>query len=217
MAYGTGSKGFGPNVKVLSFNLKDKDLPAPLFEVLERKEGQDKAQKVGTATRVSGDLIGVKNKTFKYQGKKDIISVNATLRDGNEVYFVSIPFTFMGRQLMNSLCALESFNDLEISVYKGKPKNGKEGFSNAVLRQAGGEPIWGKYEKENLPAIPKVEVGGEMISNPTAINTFFKKEIDELDKRIRSQAPIVANHEAVSSGEGEEVPAGAVGDEDVPF
>lgn len=212
MAFGTGSQGFGPNTKVYSFNLKDKDLPAPQFDVLTKKEGEEKSTKVSTATRVSGDLIGVRNKTFKHEGK-DIISVTATIRDGNEVYFVSIPFTHLGRQIMNSLCALQAFGGIEISVYKGKPKTaGGIGFSNAAVRQGGGDMIYGKTAHADLPPIPKIPVGDQLIANPKAINAFFIKEIEELDKRIKATAPVVAN-EAAAPESG--APEGK--DEDVPF
>jgi hypothetical protein len=211
MAYGKGSAGFGPNTKVYSFNLKSKDLPAPHFEVRAKVEGQDKSQVIDTATRVSGDLIGIKHRENSIQNKV-ITSVTATLKDGNEVYFVSIPYTYLGRNIMNSLCNLKTFDGVELSVYKGKPKEpGKEGFDSSAIRQ-GGELIYGKYEYKDLPAIPKVKVGSNIFGDSTAIDALFQKEVAELDARIRAKAPVVANDAVADTAT---APAGA-GDE-VPF
>ena len=213
MAYGKGSAGFGPNTKVLSFNLKSKDLPAPHFEVRTKVEGQDKAQVVDTATRVSGDLIGIKHKENKVQNKV-ITSVTATLKDGNEVYFVSIPYTYLGRNILNSLANLKVFDGVEISVYKGKPKEaGKTGFDSSAIRQ-GGQLIYGKYEYKDLPKIPKVKVGNAEFGDSTAIDALFQREVAELDAKIRAKAPVVANDAAAP--EGDSSPEGAESSE-VPF
>lgn len=207
MAYGKGGPGFGPNVKTFSFNLKAKDLPAPQFEV-KTKEG-DTNVTLEPATRVSGDLIGIRHKVFKYQNK-DIESVTATLRDGNEVYFVSLPYTYLGRNIINSLAALKSFGGVEISVYRGKPKEpGKPGFDSSAVRQ-GGDLVYGKYEYKDLPAIPKVKVGKDVFSDATKVNELFKSEVEILDKAIKAKSPVVAgdsasaDHGAPEGGDPEE-------------
>lgn len=191
MAYGKGSPGYGPNTKVYSFNLKTKDLPAPHFEVMTKKDESSKPEQIDTATRVSGDLIGIRHKEFTHQNKV-ISSVTATLKDGNDVYFVSIPYTYLGRNILNSLCNLTAFESVEISVYKGKPKEpGKEGFNSSAVRRLG-ELVYGKYEYKDLPPIPKVKVGGNTFGDSSAIDALFKKEVTELDTRIRAKAPVVA-------------------------
>src|ERR1035437_6124281 len=100
MAFGTGNRSFGANAKLYSFQIKSKDLPAPLFEV--KKKGADgkynhilvKDEKTGemiltTATRVSGNIISAIPKENTYEGKL-IRSINLTLQDGDDVYFVSV-------------------------------------------------------------------------------------------------------------------------------
>ena len=193
MAYGKGSGGFGPNTKVYSFNIKTKDLPAPVFDV-SVKEG-DKIVKLDTATRVSGDLIGLRHRESKYQNKV-IKSVTATLKDGNEVYFVSVPYTYLGRNIMNGLLGLKTFGGVEIGLYRSKPKTeGKPGFDSVAIRQ-GGELIYGKYEYKDLPAIKKVELNGTLYSDTSVIDTFFQKEIVALNDIVRAKTPVVANDEA---------------------
>lgn len=213
MAYGKGGPGFGPNVKVYSFNLKTKDLPAPHFEV-STKDAEGNRVRVDTATRVSGDLIGIKHRESKFQNKT-IDSVSATMKDGNDVYFISIPYTYLGRNILNSLCALKSFGSVEISVYKGKPKGDKPPFDQSCVRQ-NGEMVYSKFDYSELPKVQKVQVGKEVFGDATEVNNLFKREVVELDRAIRSKSPVVGNEEAVVAGDApgaqEEDPSS-----DIPF
>ena len=213
MAYGNGGN-YDPNTKLVSLTLKDKDLPAPHFEVQVKEEGEYVSK--GTASRVSGDIIGIRHKENEYQGKK-IKSVTITLKDdaNKEVAFVNIPYTYLGRNIINSLANLTTFGGIEISVYKGKPKTeGKPGFSSCAIRQAG-NLIYGKVEYKNLPAIPKVKVGDQFYADATAIDAFFQKMVEELASQIKVKSPVVANEThapaAVAVGAQEET------EDDMPF
>lgn len=213
MSYGTGSV-FDPSIKVFSFNLKDKDLPSPLFEI--QVKGEDGKYIPGTpptATRVGGRLTGVRHKEIKILGNKIIKSVTVTLQDGKERYYISIPYTFLGRNILNSIVALTSFDNVEISVYKGKPKNpGQPGFSSSAVRQ-NGELVYGKYEYKDLPAIPKVEMNGQLFSNATDIDAFFKKLVDEFGPTVTAAG---ATQGAEAAHEEAPVAAGAETDS-MPF
>lgn len=205
MALSSG-KNFDPNSKVFSVTLRDKDLPAPQFSV-QTKDG-DNYIDLAPVSRITGDLIAVRLKEGKYQNKI-IRSVTATIKDKNEVYFVAIPYTYLGRNIMNSLLGLKSFSGLELSVYKGKPKTeGKPGFSSSALRQ-NSELVFGKYEYKDLPKITKVKVNGEEIGDTAEINAFFGKEIESLSEIIKNKT--ISPDEIDSPNTGE--PAG----EDVPF
>lgn len=198
MAYGNGGN-YDPNTKLVSLTLKDKDLPAPHFEV-QVKEG-DKYVASGTATRISGDLIGIRHKENEYQGKK-IKSVTITIKDdaAKEVDFVNVPYTYLGRNIINSLANLTSYAGIEISVYKGKPKTeGKPGFSSCAIRQAG-NLIYGKVEYKNLPAIPKVKVGDQFYADATAIDAFFQQMVEDLATQIKVKSPVVANESHAPQG-----------------
>lgn len=232
MAYGTGlANTFPEGTRVLYFNLKDKDLPAPLFEIQE-KDAEAKYQTIGTATRVEGRLISVYPRENEYQGKK-IRSTGVVMYDADarEAYIVSIPYTYLGRNILNSLLGLKDYTaPIEIGVYKGKPTEkgkalGKDGFSSSAIRQ-NGELIYGKHEYKTLPTIPKVQVGDTQIANPAAIDAFYLAEVKVLQGLVKAAQPKAA---PVSAGSGEEsapesdapeaVAAGGAGkpDEDVPF
>lgn len=212
MAFGNslGGRNYGPNAKLFYFKLKTKDLPEPVFEV-KTKVG-DKLEEVKTAVptkAVEGDLVDIANKEFKYD-KKTIKSVTVTLHDNsegkNEWYFVGVPHTYLGRNILNSLLGLKTYGGVQIAVYKGKPKPDKadptkmkEGFHSSAIRQ-GGELVYGKFKNEELPKIPKVKVGSELFSDTTEIEAFFIAQVAEMSKVVKAAAPKVA---AATSGSGD--------------
>lgn len=208
MAYGKGGFDSDPNVKKLNFNLKTKDLPAPVFEVTTKQDGATVT--LDSASFVSGTLTGVRHKEGKYQNKT-IESVTVTLREGAEIYYVSVPYSYLGRNLLNALLGLKTFSNVKISVYKGKPKGDKPAFDECAIRQ-NGELVYGKHRFADLPKINKVKVGGNEFGDPTEINRFFRAEIEALDKRVqegrRPAAPVAAG--------ATDTPAEEAGD-DIPF
>lgn len=209
MAFGTGSNSFGPNVQLYSFKIKSKDLPEPIFEVTKKgadgKYGDALTDKV---TRVNGTVIGVQHKENQFEGKT-IKSVNVTLRDKDDVYFVSVGYTFLGRNILNSLLALSTFDDIEIGLYQSKPKPDavdKRGFASASVRQ-NGNMVYGRFKKEELPEIPKVKINGQTMSDCEAIDGFFAKHIVELAKTVKAATQAAedaaeANEDALSTGAG---------------
>lgn len=204
MALSSG-KNFDPNSKVFSVTLRDKNLPAPQFSV-QTKDGNNYID-LAPITRITGDLISIREKEKPYENKI-IRSVTATIKDNNEVYFVSLPYTFLGRNIMNSFLGLKSFSNIELSVYKGKPKTeGRPGFSSSALRQ-NGELVYGKYEYKDLPKIPKVKVNGEDIGDYTDINALFSVEIKSLSETIKNKtiAPDETDNVSTDEPSGEDVP-----------
>ncbi len=199
MAFGnrSGGRNYGPNAKLYYFKLKSKDLPEPVFEVKRKvvKDGKDDFEVVDPAARfVEGDLIEIANKEFKHD-KKTIRSVTATLRDGDDYYFVGIPHTYLGRNILNSLLALKTFEGVQIGVYQSKPKPDpkdpkvmRPGFASSAVRQ-NGELVYGKFEKDKLPAIPKVKVGDQFFSDDSKITEHFIKEVAEFQKVLKGAQP----------------------------
>lgn len=232
MAFGktSGGRNYGPNAQLFYFQLKTKDLPEPVFEV-KRKEG-DELVTVDTGVRfVEGNLIDIQNKEFKH-GKKTIKSVSAVFQDTkggkNEVYFVGIPHTYLGRNILNSLIALRSFEGVQIGVYKSKPRPDlknpavmREGFASSAVRQ-NGQLVYGKFKNEELPPIPKVQVGEETFGDSTKITEFFTTQVAELAKAVKGAAPGYADVPAAATSsatpEGAADPEAAVEvDEPLPF
>lgn len=235
MAFGktSGGRNFGPNAQIFYFQLKTKDLPEPVFEV-KQKQGENLVV-VDTGVRfVEGRLIDIQNKEFKH-GKKTIKSVSAVFQDTkggkNEVYFVGIPHTYLGRNILNSLIALQTFDNIQIGVYKSKPKPDlknpavmREGFASSAVRQ-NGQLVYGKFKNEELPPIPKVQVGEETFGDSTKITEFFTAQVAELAKAVKSAAPAYADVPATASSgtassggpDAEDIAAAPEGDEPLPF
>lgn len=194
MAFGKGNSQFG-DAKAYSFTIKDKDLPSPIFEVKTKGDDGKWTPLKETATRVNGRLTGIRYNEFLYKGAQGdslIKSAKAVFRDvvegKHEVYLVDVPFTYLGRNLLNSFLNLKSFGDVAISLYKGKPKKdgpyaGKPGFSSAAL-YSGKEMVKGRFANNELPVIKKVQLGAKKLSDTTDIDEFFAKQIAELEKVI---------------------------------
>lgn len=219
MAFGSGSRSFGPNAVLYSFKIKTKDLPAPVFEV--SKKGADGKYaplegKAKTASRVSGNLTSASPKEHEHNGET-IKSVNLTLQDGNDVYFVGVGYTFLGRNLMNSLLSLKAFDDIEIGLYQSKPKPGapiQKGFPSVALRQHN-ELVKGLYDpKKDLPPIPKVTLKGKQVSDTGAIDAFFEEKIKTWCKVVNAAAAKAAAAQPAEPAAAEDTPAGETADDD---
>jgi hypothetical protein len=221
MAIGKGSgSNFPPGTKVSFVKIRVKNLPAPIFEVAER-QGDEYVIVDPAATHVSGNIIGINHKETPNPKKPGttVKSVNLTIQDKNEVYFVGVPYSYLGRNILSSLLNLKTFNGIEISLYKSKPKadsKNKEGFDSAAVRQ-NGELIYGRFKREELPEIKKVKVGDEVHSDATAINAFFKAHVDELSKVIKAKTPEVSGEPSHSESTPTTPTAGEPDDENIPF
>ncbi len=191
MAFGTGSRSFGPNSVLYSFKIKTKDLPVPIFEVSKKGADGKYAVLPATASRVSGNLISASPKEHTHEGKV-IRSINLTLQDGNDVYFVSVGETFLGRNLYNSLLGLKSFDDIEIGLYQSKPKPdavNKTGFASVALRQHG-ELVRGPFDpKKDMPQVKKVRINGKDQSDTFELDEWFREKMKTWCKVVNAAAP----------------------------
>lgn len=208
MAFGNRSSNsgsqFGPNTKVYYVSIKEKDLDQPYFEI-KTKEGDEYVIVHSVKDKIKylgGHLVDLRNKVFKHEGK-DIESTSATFVDyeKDEAYILTISQGFLGRNILNSILNLKTFDGLEIGLYASKPKPGHDkGFNSAALRQ-NQALIYGKFKNEELPKIPKVKVGKDIHSDPSEINAFFTKLIEEFAKVIKAAAP---KHSAARSASAED-------------
>lgn len=209
---------FGPNTKVFYVSIKQKDLPQPFFEI-KQKEGDKYVVVAGIDKEVKflgGDLVDLRNKVFKHEGK-DIESVTATFMDKvkDEAYITTISHGYLGWNILNSFSALKTYSGLEIGLYRSKPKEGQtKGFDSAATRQgATGALIYGKFKNEELPKIPKIQVGKDVHSDRSAMIAFWTAQVEELAKLVKAANPAGAGttasaavaEGAVSPGEEEVV------------
>ncbi len=188
MAFGNSNRSFGKDAVLYSFKIKTKDLPAPVFEV-SKKVGDDYEKLPETAKVLSGNLISASPKKNLHEGK-EIRSINLTLQDGKDVYFLSVGETFIGRNLYNALLALKSFDDIQVQLYQSKPKPGQtKTFASVSLRQHG-ETVRGLYDnKTELPAVKKVRVNGKDQSDTEQLDLFFREKMTAWCKVVNAAAP----------------------------
>ncbi len=212
MAYGT-QKNTNNNLKAFAFKILTKDLPAPVFEVKERNaDGKFETVKTETpVTNVRGNLIAVDVQSFDYKGDA-IKSVRLTLQDDKEIDFVTIPTTFLGRSICNSLLNLQAYENVSISLYSSKPKKeGDKVYASASIRQNDEIVRW-KFGQSEVPAAKVVgELKGKKVIDWSPVDDFFLTAIAALGEKVKNQSPIqpppTEKHETDAKG----------GDEDVPF
>jgi hypothetical protein len=198
MAFGTGRGN--SNLKAYAFRIvtqKDKiDLDKPHFDVSVKEDGKWVVKPDLQSDRVSGNLIGVEPKATVW-GKKTIRSVNVTLQDKDEIYFVTVPYSILGRNVMNSLLSLTSFENVSINLYQGKPKTqGAKTYANASIWQ-GETMIKGKFTKEEQPAVPVIELNGAPTRNFNDLDRFYDKHLVELNAEIKKKGVVAPSDSAV--------------------
>lgn len=175
------------DLTAFSLKIKTKDLPKPEF-VVSKREGDKFVELPEREYSVSGNLIGVEPKEFNWQGKI-IKSVSATLTDGDQIFFVTIPYSSLGRSLMNSLLSLKDFVDVEIGLYQTKPKTeGGKTYAQASLRQAGEIVRW-RFEQKDLPQPEEITFKGEKMRDFSKTEAFLAAQLNELNKVIKAKAP----------------------------
>lgn len=198
------------DLKAFSLKIKTKDLPKPEFIVSER-QGDKFVELPERESTVSGTLIGVEPSETVWQGKT-IKSVNVTLTDADQIYFISVPYSNLGRGLMNSLLGLKAFNDVEISLYQTKPKTeGGKTYPAVSLRQ-GGEIVRWRYTLDELPKPDEILFKGEKMRDFTKVELFLAEQLKELNKVVKSQVPVRSSETTVPA----DVSADN-DDKDIPF
>lgn len=214
MAFGKGTPyKDNPNRKVYSFVIRTKDLPKPLFEV-KVKNGDKFELVAGETDTIAGEVVAVKHSENKYQGKV-IRSVNVTMTDGDDLYHLSIPYSNLGRGLINALCSLENGKNVSISLYQTKPKmEGGKSYPASAVRQNDELVRW-KYQQDELPAVKKIPYQGTMISDTIELDNFFAAKVGELNKVLNPKSK--AATAAIPEVENDEAPPATSSDENVPF
>ncbi len=202
------------DLKRFAYKIKTKDLPKPIF-VESEDQGGKFVENAEPQYNLSGNLIGVEPKETVWQGKT-IKSVNVTLVDNTagEIYFITVPYSNLGRGLMNSLLALKSFADIEIGLYQTKPKaDGGKTYPAVSLRQDGEIVRW-RYDQKDLPPPDEIVFKGEKMRDFSKVEAFFSEQLKELNKVIKA-TPVAQDKEVAAASVG--APAGPDEDKDLPF
>lgn len=193
MAYGSGT---GSNDKFLTFKPRDKDKDknkiSPRFLVSEKVDGKwVEVETKKPVTNVKGDLTKVEVVDNEPKDPKipPYKSVRLFLRDAKaeELYLVDCRFNIATRNLFNSLIALETFNDVEISIYENK-----KGYTSFGVRQNGENVTW----KFKLDELPKVEV---LKDKKGAIKGYDSDDLDaKFEEELLALAARVKDHPVVN-------------------
>ena len=206
-----------PNAKVYSVSFKTRDKTPGKFQdksvfVVKARDENNKFKEVDKVFDIGGNLIKVEPTTTKWEGK-DIESMNVTLTDGDDVYFVSFPYGIATRAFFNALLSLKTFEGLEIGTYMTKPKTeGGKSYPAIALRQ-NGELIRWKYELKDLPKVKEITFKGQTMRDYSETDAFFNTQLVELNKTIK--APKVATQTPAPAVEPEVEQTGK--DDQVPF
>ena len=228
MAFGSNQNS-GVSKKAYAFKIRQKrdgkEIP-PFFEVKERDEETKKwtiQSNDGSVTFLKGDLVNIESKENEWNGEV-IKSVSATFETEDEIYFLTINSSFLGRNLINGIVNLPSYKDVGISLYMSKPKEeGGKSWPSVALRQGADEDlIMGKYRYDELPKPEETKYKGTILKDYTAAEDLLRKEVDSISEAVSEFGKNRRNSEgsATTASESSEQRSSSVEDnidEDVPF
>lgn len=210
-----GSSDYNENLKLFFFRLKRKDENSkpvkPYFFVRQSKEGG--FEDLPNAAFVAGNLVKVVLDQRVFEGKEyDIVKLH--LQDGDERYILDLRYDTLTRQLFNNLIALESFENLKISVGETVSKKNGKTYASIYLTQNGKLVNW-KYTPAEVPKPDEItNKKGEVIQRDyDEVNAFFKKELAELAERLSSAPKASPKKEEVEEDDYEEVET----EDEIPF
>lgn len=195
MSYGKKA-GNNSDYKLLVFRLKNKDenaveLVPNLFQVSE-KINDEWTPQPDMVPNVSGNLTKVELDTKEYKGEPyKVIKLFLQDEDAKETYLVDLRYGRLTRNLFNSLLALETFNNLEISNYAKVSKTDGKTYPNICLWQKAdgaekGTLVKGKIALADIPAAEEIkDRKGKVIKrNYEEVDDFFEGHLKELVARV---------------------------------
>ncbi len=165
------------------------------FEISRRNaEGKIEKSKtpegaIETCTRVTGDLQRPRFSTREWQGNvtdhitlylSDTTADPATGQPVKETYSIDCTYRIATRALFNAILSLTDPKGLEISLY-----DNKAGYETLSLWQNGKMVPW-KFDgrKGEIPEPTKVTINRKEQNDWTAVNDFFRAQLDEWADRI---------------------------------
>lgn len=182
---GAKNTGYAGNKTFLKLKSKTSDTdPTPGFFKTE-KVG-DKWINTESFNSVDGDLVSIQHTTYTYENKqKDKCIMTFKDPDGSETN-VDVNFSSLLYGVLNSLCNLSKFDNVEIQTWLGKPdKRGKEWPKAGVKRH--GEKVEWYYAIDILPKVKSEEYKGHVIKDDSEVIDFWKQRISEINDMIGLQ------------------------------
>lgn len=196
MAYGKKAGNGNSDYKLLVFRLKNKDensveLVPNLFQVSE-KVNDEWTPKEEMVPNVSGNLTKVELDTKEYKGEPyKVVKLFLQDEDAKETYLIDLRYGRLTRNLFNSLCALETFDNLEISNYAKESKTDGKVYPNISLWQRAegaekGTLIKGKFALADIPPAEEIkDKKGKVIKRDYAeVDEFFEKHLKEFAEKV---------------------------------
>ena len=233
MAYGKKAGG-NSDYKLLVFRLKNKDenaveLVPNLFQVSE-KVNEEWVAKEEMVPNVSGNLTKVELNTKEYKGDPyKVLKLFLQDEEAKETYLLDLRYGRLTRNLFNSLLALESFENLEVSNYAKESKTDGKTYANISLWQRAPEAekgtlVKGKFALKDIPEAEEIkDKKGKVIKrNYEEVDAFFETHLKEFADKVNGKkttkstpAPKAEKTEKPTKTKTDtQVP---VNDEDVPF
>lgn len=171
---------------------KEEDIFPNAFEISEKNADGKWVAREKLETNVSGDLVRIDLGTGEWQGQ-EYKTAKLFLEDSEsqETFLLDLRSTQLSRSLFNSLIALQTFDNLEVSNYSTVSKKNGETYANISLWQAPVKDGKGVLVKGVVPLdkIPKPEeikdkkgVVQKRIYDD--VDTFWWNHLAELSKRL---------------------------------
>ncbi len=179
MGYGSGND----YKSLLYFNLSAKQGEPIKWKIKKYNDGV--SEELPSEEKVWGKLIGVAIKEKEWNDEKYKVLI-LRLADKDELYILSIPFSYLGRGIMNSLLSITKQGNLSIKVYT------KNDFGCAHVKYDEEKLPWKHNMKELNEMIltvkgkdgEPIKVGGKDLKDYDKINQFLIHNLETLFNTI---------------------------------
>lgn len=193
----------------------DKATKVPAF--IEKVKKGDEYVDGDQYTIMTGYLtkVSVKEVNFPDGKKKEFVVIEMDDdADRNTGIIIETGWNYLVRSILNSLATPDAIAHTKISVYKNK----NNGYPAAYI-EVNHQKVGWKYNPKELPEVKKIEFKGEVISDDTALNAFFRDEIiPYINKKIAGEfegEAVMSEFPVSGNGKTYEEPIGL--SDDLPF
>lgn len=168
-------------------------------------------------TQVGGDLIKIEFDKGEWEGNEyDIVRMYLRDEDAKETYMLDLRLTNLSRQLMGCVLALETFENLSVSMYATTSKKDGKTYPNISLWQ-NDKMIKSRFKLDEIPAPEVIKDKKGVVQKRifTEVDQFFLEHLKVFAEKVNGKTPKAVTAAPVATND--EPPAGDGKDEDVPF